>query len=103
MSTQPEGNRAQPVQGPLEPREVNLLHARSDVDNSSVAQHHTLGMDPNQASPGHHTHNGRNSKRLLEDDVISGARDDATTAGALNELLELLEARFGLTNNSSET
>lgn len=43
---------------------VNKFHSNSDVDTSSVAQHHTLGIQANQGSPGHHTHDGKNSKLL---------------------------------------
>jgi hypothetical protein len=44
--------------------EVNDFHANSDVDKSTLAQHHTLGPQPNQASPGDHNHDGRNSRKL---------------------------------------
>lgn len=44
--------------------EVNDFHINSDVDKSTLSQHHTLGIQPNQASPGDHNHNGRNSKRI---------------------------------------
>jgi hypothetical protein len=44
--------------------EVNDFHSNSDVDKSTLAQHHTLGPQPNQASPGDHNHDGRNSRKL---------------------------------------
>ena len=44
--------------------EVNLLHLNSDKDAGAGALHHTLGINPSQASPGSHTHNGRDSKRI---------------------------------------
>lgn len=44
--------------------EVTKFHTNSDVDTSSISQHHTLGLQHNQASPGDHTHNGANSKRI---------------------------------------
>lgn len=44
--------------------EVNDFHANSDVDKSTLSQHHTLGILPNQASPGDHNHDGRNSRKL---------------------------------------
>ena len=44
--------------------EVNDFHSNSDVDKSTLAQHHTLGPQPNQASPGDHAHDGRTSKKL---------------------------------------
>jgi hypothetical protein len=43
---------------------VNEFHANSDVDKSTISQHHTLGIQPNQASPGDHNHDGRNSRRI---------------------------------------
>jgi hypothetical protein len=43
---------------------VNDFHANSDVDKSTISQHHTLGIQPNQASPGDHNHDGRNSRRI---------------------------------------
>jgi hypothetical protein len=44
--------------------EVNLFHLNSDRDAGPTSQHHTLGLGPSQASPGNHTHDGRNSKRI---------------------------------------
>lgn len=44
--------------------DVNDFHANSDVDKSTLSQHHTLGPQPNQASPGDHDHNGRNSRKV---------------------------------------
>lgn len=44
--------------------EVKRLHRDSDVDESPIAQHHTLGILPNQASPGDHIHDGRTSKKI---------------------------------------
>jgi hypothetical protein len=44
--------------------ESSRQHTNSDLDASSVAQHHTLGTQHNQASPGDHKHDGKNSKLL---------------------------------------
>lgn len=44
--------------------EVNKAHTNSDVDSSVTAQHHTLGIQHNQASPGDHKHDGKSSKRI---------------------------------------
>ncbi len=44
----------------------NRGHRSSDVDSSILAQHHTLGVGPNQSSPGNHTHDGVNSKFIPE-------------------------------------
>lgn len=43
---------------------VSKFHTNSDVDSSVVAQHHTLGIQHNQASPGDHKHDGKSSKLL---------------------------------------
>ena len=55
--------------------EVKRLHRDSDVDENPLAQHHTLGMLPNQASPGNHTHNGRDSYRIKIGDIDVDAGD----------------------------
>lgn len=44
--------------------EINTLHTNCDADNSTTAQHHTLGIGANQSSPGGHNHNGKNSKKI---------------------------------------
>lgn len=67
---------AKPGQSP-EPKEVNKLHARSDLDSSTESQHHTLGPKANQASPGDHLHDGRASKKLLDGINLPS---DSTTA-----------------------
>lgn len=46
--------------------EVNRFHTNADRDVSTVSLHHTLGIGHNQASPGSHNHDGKNSKRVLE-------------------------------------
>jgi hypothetical protein len=48
------------------PKDVDSSHQGSDLDSSSFAQHHTLGFNPNQASPGHHVHDGSNSKLITD-------------------------------------
>jgi hypothetical protein len=48
------------------PSVVAKFHANCDADGSQTAQHHTLGIQQNQSSPGSHTHNGKNSKRIGE-------------------------------------
>jgi hypothetical protein len=46
--------------------EVTKFHTHSDADASTSAQHHTLGQGHNQSSPGDHTHNGKNSKKIAK-------------------------------------
>lgn len=43
---------------------VNKFHNNDDVDTSVVGHHHTLGIGANQSSPGNHSHDGKNSKKL---------------------------------------
>lgn len=63
---------AKPGQSP-DPKVVNQFHARSDNDSGTEAQHHTLGVKANQASPGDHLHDGRASKKLLDGHIIQNA------------------------------
>lgn len=44
--------------------QVNKMHSNSDLNTATTAQHHTLGIGHNEASPGDHNHDGKNSKRL---------------------------------------
>lgn len=44
--------------------EVSKAHTNSDVDSAITSQHHTLGIQHTQASPGDHTHNGKSSKKI---------------------------------------
>lgn len=39
-------------------------HRQSDVDSSPQSQHHTLGTNRSQASPGNHIHDGITSPKL---------------------------------------
>lgn len=41
-----------------DPDVVNAIHRFSDLDLSSVAQHHSLGLGENQAAKGTHIHSG---------------------------------------------
>lgn len=52
--------------------EVNLFHTNSDKDSSTQALHHTLGIKPTQASPGNHTHNGKDSPFIKFSDIEGG-------------------------------
>jgi hypothetical protein len=44
-------------------------HTNSDVDASKYAQHHTLGISANQASPGDHNHDGKVSRKVDAFDI----------------------------------
>jgi hypothetical protein len=56
----------------LNSEEVNALHINSDKDSSTQALHHTLGIKPTQASPGNHSHNGKDSVRIQFSDIEGG-------------------------------
>ena len=55
----------------------------SDRDAGPTAQHHTLGLGPSQASPGNHTHDGRNSKRLDLKELTSKSVPFTVAGGTL--------------------
>ena len=76
---------------------VSDFHTNSDVDSRAEAQHHTLGPNPNQASPGNHTHNGGDSALLLENQLIVGSRDSDAWRLSINAIL----VRLGAADNST--
>ncbi len=53
----------QPVPVPTS-QEVTKAHTNADTNASTSALHHTLGQGHNESSPGDHTHNGKNSKKI---------------------------------------
>jgi hypothetical protein len=76
---------------------VDDFHTNSDVDSRAEAQHHTLGPNPNQASPGNHTHDGGDSELLLTNEVITGSRNSDAWRLSVNAIL----VRLGATDNST--
>lgn len=89
----------QPIPTPESTAEV---HKVDDVDTSSTAHHHTLGIQPNQASPGSHTHNGRDSKALNATyALVSSAATQAIPVGAFTTLTmdTVIEDSEGLFDN----
>lgn len=46
-------------------KDVTDFHKYSDIDGTSISQHHTLGPGANQASPGNHSHDGGASQALV--------------------------------------
>lgn len=50
-----------------DPEIATFLHRLSDLDRSTKSQHHTLGKQVNQAAPGQHFHNDKDSPALLSD------------------------------------
>lgn len=81
-----------------DPLTVNQFHARSDVDSSWQAQHHTLGVKHDQASPGDHKHNGDNSRLIMEGISVTGSKGGNV---ALADLITKLAAALGFTDNTT--
>lgn len=71
---------------------VNKFHEKSDVDSSQEAQHHTLGNKHDQAAAGDHTHDGKNSRKILKGQVISGSRSGGAALISVIDALEKLGA-----------
>ncbi len=76
---------------------VEDFHTNSDLDARPEAQHHTLGPNPNQASPGDHTHDGGDSALILDGEVISGSRASDAWRISVNAILVRLGASDGST------
>ncbi len=76
---------------------VDDFHTNSDTDARAESQHHTLGSNPTQASPGNHTHNGGDSALLLENQFITGSRNSDAWRLSVNAIL----VRLGATDNST--
>lgn len=80
--------------------EVNNFHLHSDKDSSVQAQHHTLGANRNQASPGDHIHDGKTSRKLGQGMglAISGAKGGNA---ALASLISMLSNVIEFTDNTT--
>jgi len=66
-----------------DPQSVQDMHRQSDVDSSTLSQHHSLGYRGTQASPGDHTHNGGSSKLITDTTAI------AAIAGVLGKWTDI--------------
>lgn len=75
-------------------REVLEFHTHADKDGSPTALHHTLGVKPNQASPGNHVHDGGSSALIesLADVTITGSRSSGAAVASIISALEKLGA-----------
>ena len=60
--------------GVVDARAVKDFHQNADTDFGKASAHHTLGVNPSQASPGSHNHDGSNSKALLAGVTLTGAK-----------------------------
>lgn len=71
------------------PDQVNEFHRYDDSDNAPESHHHTIGTDPNQASPGDHRHNGKDSYLLYGGITVTGSRGgNAALASLLTALAQ---------------
>lgn len=61
-------NTSEPITN--DPKGVDQGHQNSDLDSSKFSQHHTLGPNPNQSSPGNHIHDGSNSKLTPANSIL---------------------------------
>lgn len=79
------------------PRVVNAFHEKDDVDGSFDSHHHTLGTKNGQAAAGDHSHNGKNSVKILKGTSITGSR---AGGGALISVIDALE-KLGATDSTT--
>lgn len=77
------------------------VHENGDLNGSSSAQHHSLGLGPNNASFGNHTHNGYNSNRInLAGTSLAGALLSGANASGLSlSGATVTGAVFAIANN----
>lgn len=72
-------------------------HAKSDLDAAQYSQHHTLGTNHNQASPGDHSHDGYTSRKIASSITLTGSRSGGA---ALVSVIAALVA-LGATDSTS--
>lgn len=82
------------------PEQVNRLHSRSDLDRSSTAQHHTLGIKHFQAAPGDHDHTGKTSRKMGHGLGLTITGSKGSNA-ALASLLTFLGNFFEFTDSTT--
>lgn len=71
---------------------VDDFHTNDDVDGRKESHHHTLGPGAAQAAPGNHRHDGGDSEKLWDGDVISGSRGGNAAVASMIALLVQLGA-----------
>ena len=70
-------------------------HFTSDVDSSTIAKHHTLGVRRNQASPGNHLHRDGDGSLWMPQIIIGRTTDDTETLNSASAtLVEITKASF---------
>jgi hypothetical protein len=93
-----QGARSLVDQGiPPSSEQVAEFHTNADTDVRKESAHHTLGINPYQASPGDHTHDGGTSPLLLAGVTITGTRGSAANAASIIAAL----VKLGATDSST--
>jgi len=82
------------------PGAVNIFHSNSDVDSSSTAQHHTIGIKHDQASAGDHIHDGKGTRKLGTNQglTLTGAKGGNV---ALTNLIAMLKNFIDFTDTTT--
>lgn len=78
---------------------VNVFHTNSDIDTDQSSQHHTLGVQHNQASPGDHVHDGTTSNKVGQGLAMSVSGDTNGNA-ALQDLIRMLQRVIDFTDST---
>lgn len=86
--------------GTVSPSVVKAFHARSDVDSSQQAQHHTLGNKHDQSAAGDHNHDGKGSRKIGEGLVLSVSGSKGGNV-ALANLITMLQQVIAFTDNTT--
>lgn len=77
--TSPYNNPNQPGFGiPGGGADVNRMHDYDDLDVSPLSHHHSLGIQPGQATAGDHIHDGKLSKKISMDNLTDYKRANFT-------------------------
>lgn len=81
-------------------RMVNDFHTNDDVDSNLNAHHHTLGIGRNKASPGTHTHTGKDSRKIATGAglVLTGAKAGNV---ALTNLIAMMKNFVDFTDSTT--
>lgn len=97
--TGPTGGRdAEDTERSPDNKTVDDFHKNASVDTRPEDIHHRLGIEPNQAAPGNHNHDGSSGVLLLEGTIISGSKASPSTV--LPSIIGAL-VRLGATDSTT--
>lgn len=94
----PTGGQEEDSERSPDNKTVEDFHKNASKDTRPEDMHHTLGIEPNQASPGDHTHDGSNGTLLLAGFIISGSK--ATPSTVLPSIIQCL-VRLGAEDSTT--